>query len=1287
MARADDLERRFHEEWLGMVQPSGLVVSIPVLLDAQCFQRNPPALQQQLRLLAPDALLVNRTELLSALLDLPGDRFDRSEALPQDLAHYHEREAVTPTAALKRAVERSDAASDDLVPDTTTPASRAGRGYELLVLEVADGQDFDKPDGAAWSYPPALKLERLLRDTRVEIGLLISRAAVRLVYAPHGQAAGSIEFSIAAMVEPGGRPILDAMLMLLKRRRIDDTEWPLRRLLTESRERQANVTSALARQVFEALQILLDGLQDAEEERVALETALARGEAHVYAGILTVLLRMVFVLYAEDRGLLPMGDTLYEEHFSLLRLHAQLTEDRAAFPDTMTQRFGAWPRLLALFRTLFLGAHHRALQIPARRGELFDPDRFPFLEGRADVADEPAPARISDDVVHHVLDRLLVLERERLSYRSLDVEQIGSVYEKLMGYHVWRADAEAVCLRGEGSWVTAVEVLERPGAQRESFLVDDRGLPKTDAKKIATTLKDARSGDAVLRALDSVKRGGFDRNPPGRLVLQPGPERRRTSSHYTPRSLSEPVVRRALEPLLGAMGGAPTAEQILSLKICDPAMGSGAFLVEACRFLADQVVAAWARDPGCKESADPHERLMKARRLVAQRCLYGVDKNAMAVTLGRLSLWLVTMAADEPFTFVDHALKHGDSLVGLTDEQVRAFHWAPAEQTELFAKAIDRALDEALKQRQAILDKATCETEKCALEKESLHHRAEQAIAKARLIGDLCVGAFFVGDSNREREDERKARLEKVLRWNAAGGEPPDELVAMQRALREGERGVPAFHWPIEFPEVFHATRVDPLDGGGRERAAWMDAFIGNPPFMGGRGISGAFGDEYADWLEHAHSAGKAADYVAHFFRRADFLLGAHGTIGFVATKTIAQGDTRAGGLKTLLVEGARIYDAIPMMKWPGERDAAVSIATVHLAKGRLASLRGLGCRLEGRDVAGINSRLRSGVERPDPVALSANENLSFQGSILLGTGFILTPDERDELVRRSRRNGDRIAPFLGGDEVNSNAAQTFDRYVINFEELSIEEAKSWPDLLEILREKVKPERDRQNDRSAKTYWWRFLRPKAELYAAIAQHDRCLVTSLHSKHLVFAFQPVDRVFSHALQVFVIDDAARFAVLQSRLHERWARLLSSTMKADLRYAPSDCFENFPFPSPNVALETMGERLYDARDRLMAERNHGLTVLYNQLKDPLVHDPAIVELRRLHEEMDRAVLDAYGWRDIAVPPFVEPANANDRRAFAAFEDTVIDRLFALNAERAAAEASSRPPEPTTTKKRRA
>jgi len=307
-----------------------------------------------------------------------------------------------------------------------------------------------------------------------------------------------------------------------------------------------------------------------------------------------------------------------------------------------------------------------------------------------------------------------------------------------------------------------------------------------------------------------------------------------------------------------------------------------------------------------------------------------------------------------------------------------------------------------------------------------------------------------------------------------------------------------------------------------------------------------------------------------------------------------------------------------------------------------------------------------------------ADSGSSFVGSYVLGMGFVLAPEEREALVTKNRRNAERIFPYLGGEEVNTSPTQSFDRYVINFGEMSLEKAEEWPDLLSIVREKVKPERDQNNREIRKKYWWRFGETTPALYAALADRKRCLVTGIVTKHLMFSFQPTGRVFSHKLFVFPFETNSTFAVLQSRLHGAWTWLLSSTMKTDLNYSASDCFETFPFPQSDPrtkisALEDIGHRLYDARTAYMAETQQGLTQTYNKLKDPDCQDPDILHLRELHLEMDRAVLTAYGWADLAdkVPPFTTPQTQADKVALAAFEDVVIDRLFALNAERASAE----------------
>ena len=1307
-----DIETRFHEEWLGMVQPvDGLVVAVPVLADAQCMQRNGPEKQAELlALLAPvDGDDVGRRipdldRFLETFLGLGPDLFDRSDALPEDLSLYVPEggQTLRPTLGLRK-LESPIEGENDVAGDST-PASRAGARYAALLWDLPDGLELDRAEKTTgpWDYPASAKFDRLLRHCRVPVGMLTNRRVMRLVYAPHGESSGSITFRLRDMATVGGRPILDACVMLLGANRFFGAapEHQLPSLLAESRKRQANVTNALAAQVFSALETLLRGFEAADERDGGrlLRPAMEEGEDHVYGGLLTVLLRLVFVLYAEDRDLLPVQNEFYARNLSALGLFDQLQEDHGAYPDAMNRRFGAWGRLLALFRAIFVGADHGDLKMPARRGHLFDPHAYPFLEGRRPGESSPINSpeaqsavrvpTLDDETVFRVLEKLVVFEGQRLSYRTLDVEQIGSVYEALMGYHVQRIASPAVCLRPDRVWVTAEEAVQQSGARLEKWSRDEWGLATDQSKKLAAALKGAKDDESVLSALDAHQERGTERALPGRLVLQPGAERRRTSSHYTPRSLSAPIVRKTLEPLLSAMGGEPTSEQLLSLAVCDPAMGSGAFLVEACRFLGDQVVAAWTREGKLALVADAHDDVVNhARRLVAQRCLYGVDKNPYAVHLAKLSLWLVTLAKDEPFSFVDHALRHGDSLVGLDFEQIKSFHWKPGPQVELCRAELGLLLDEAVKLRQEIRALAGQRGPGVEQEKNRLLFDAEDALDKARLIADLAVAAFFSADNDKARNKERNHVLPLVTTWLERGGEPPAELVEAREALREGREsqpGVSPLHWGLEFPEVFYVDRPDPLDAGCLNRSACMDAFIGNPPFAGKNTLSEVAGPTYLEWLVSLHAGAHGnADLSAHFFRRAASLLGAHGTIGLIATNTISQGDTRSTGLRYLITrEGFSILDATRSMTWPGA--AAVSVSVVALGKGRPRDLV-RPRQLDDVVVDAINSQLRAGAERSDPLGLSVNAGHTYTGVRVSGAGFLLTGEERRQALLDDADNGAVIAPYLGGEEANSDPKQEPHRFVINFGRRTLDEAGAWQGLLGRVERLVKPLRDAVRENvgkggHGKKYWWQFVDRCDPLYQALGSRSRCLVAANVSKHLVFSWQPIDRIFANTLCVFALDTTSAFAVLQSRVHELWARMLSSSLEDRLRYAPSDCFETFPFPAPDprtvfAALEDIGAHLYEARARYMVETQQGLTQTYNRLKDPSCKDAPIVMLRALHEDLDRAVLAAYGC-DIPVPAFVTPMTDTATKALAAFEDEVIERLFALNAKRAAEEARDAP-----------
>lgn len=442
----------------------------------------------------------------------------------------------------------------------------------------------------------------------------------------------------------------------------------------------------LSGQVLGALHELLRGLHRAAPERIK---SLAESDPHhLYEGVLTCLMRLVFLLYAEDRDLLPSATEpklrqLWESGYSVKTLYARLLVDEALNPDTMDERRGGWGQLLAVFRLIHDG--HPGW-IARRGGKLFDPDAFPFLEGR-EGGSARADARIlpiSDGTILRIMHGLMTIEsrsasgakiRERLSYRSLDVELIGSVYETVMGFTTWRATEPMIALRDEKKLPTFIGVdslLAQKPTERQKWL-KERSI-KLSTKQMAA-VKQAQDVATLLAGLGSAI--DLRASPKGEPLsaeapyLQPTEERRRSGSHYTPRSLTEPIVRHALEPAFERMGPEAGPEAVLALLVCDPACGSGAFLVEACRQLGARLEQAWDMHEAERPTIPPDEdTATHARRLVAQRCLYGVDRNPMAVDLARLSLWLATLAREHEFSFLDHALKAGDTLVGLTRKQI-----------------------------------------------------------------------------------------------------------------------------------------------------------------------------------------------------------------------------------------------------------------------------------------------------------------------------------------------------------------------------------------------------------------------------------------------------------------------------------------------------------------------------------------------------------------------------------------------------------------------------------------
>jgi hypothetical protein len=436
-----------------------------------------------------------------------------------------------------------------------------------------------------------------------------------------------------------------------------------------------------------------------------------------------------------------------------------------------------------------------------------------------------------------------------------------------------------------------------------------------------------------------------------------------------------------------------------------------------------------------------------------------------------------------------------------------------------------------------------------------------------------------------------------------------------------------------------------------------FDAFVGNPPFAGKNTIAEGSPAGFLDWLKQLHPESHGnADLVAHFFRRCFDLLRPDGAMGLIATNTIAQGDTRSTGLRWICLHGGTIVAARKRYRWPGV--AAVVVSIVHVLKGAYSGER----TLDGHRVKQITAFLFDKGGHEDPKPLKANAGKSFVGSYVLGMGFTFddsgeadddTPGipspiaTMERLIAENPKNAEVIFPYIGGKEVNDSPTHAHHRYVINFGDRSEEECRSgWPGLMAIVERKVKPGRLENNRENYRRYWWQFAEKRADLVVALERYQRILTISCISNTLAFASIKTSHTFSHKLIVFPLENLSSLALLQSRIHEFWARTFASSMKDDLNYSPSDCFETFPFPSAlldstisdpahayhHQSLESIGERYIKFRAELMVSNNEGLTSTYNRFHDAAETSEGILELRRLHDAMDQAVLAAYGWSDV-------------------------------------------------------
>lgn len=1310
---------RHHAEWLSLVEVSGPFLTLPVLrriwptLDAV-----DPRTREALRVAfasGQDDPAAWIDFVLNGLLGW-GDAIRRAGMtdLALDVPEHDAR--VEPSFTLA---------------DPQTGAAR------LLGIACRPGvHPTARIVGEAWAATPADRAALLCRHHDVPLGLVTDGRWWALVWAPRGGVTTTAVFDSVTWPEAADRVVVRAFASLLHRRRFFavPAAETLPALLDESLKNQEEVTEALGVQVRRAVEQLVDAVG-----RHDLRTREAGGRgldevatAHdVYRAAVSVMMRVVFLLFAEERALLPADNDLYAAAYSAGRLCDDL-ERRAqeATAEELEYSTAAWHRLLALFGSVYHGVVHPRLDLPSYDGSIFDPAEHRWLES----------VMVDDRTVLHMLRSVQYVqikrERRRLSFRALDVEQIGYVYEGLLSYEGFRAEATMVGLVGKEGLEAEVPLrdLEQIAthtpdvpalavALAEEYKDSKIGSATALAKRLAPPAGAART-DALrlLLAATGNDRGLAERLLPffgllrrdlrdlpvviraGSLYVTQSSLRQHTGTHYTPRFLAEQVVDGALEPLVYSPGPLQTADkthwtprsstEILALRVADIAMGSGAFLVAACRYLADKLVEAWAVEGDIRartyvaaaapEAADAEADplIVAARREIIQHCLYGVDINPMAVEMAKLSLWLISMDPQRPFTFLDDRLIAGDSLLGITSlDQLEVMYLDAAKGRALHERSI---LDFTSGVRALITDVAD-QRRKLAgmpgddlIELDAKRHVLDQVRDKtdrARLFADLTVGGSLAHAGRGERAQRDAAIAAANYARLVTDGAPDADEHARDQAARwlatdqpDGGFDRHPLHWPLEFPEVF-------------ERGGF-DAIVGNPPFLGGLKLKTVMGEVYRNHLVDILGNGVrgirgTADLVAYFALRAHELINPAGQTGLIATNTLAQGDTRGVGLDQIVRGGVEIRQAVKSEEWPSH---SVMLHYCAVWTSRASVAPSASRLLDDLVVSGISSSLDP---KPliggAPERLASNVGIAFQGSNILGLGFTMQSEVAHQLIERNSRNGDILFPFLTGQDLNSRADSSASRWVINFQDWPQDRAAEYRECFDQVVRLVKPERDRNNLRIYRNYWWRFAAHRPNLSAAISALQRVIVIARVSKVVMPVLVPTGPVFSEMTVVFATEDPGMLAMLSSNPHYWWAISRSSTMKGDLRYAPTAVFETLALPELTTEMRMCGRRLDSYRRELMLARQAGLTATYNLVHSPSCRDGDIAELRTIHVAIDEAVVRAYGWDDLLAGGLDHGLHETRQgvryTVGPVVRQEILDRLLELNHERYAAEQQAK------------
>lgn len=1060
----------------------------------------------------------------------------------------------------------------------------------------------------------------------------------------------------------------------------------------ESLASGSRIREKLSEAVEQAMTSLANGFlihRDNDQLRNAVQNNnLEPSELYLY--LLRMVYRMLFLMVIEERNLIfpdkrdPAADrfrTLYYRHFSLKRLRALSMV--SLYVDSAQSDL--WESLKSTFRMFEDETIGDKMGIKSLGSGLFDPDALGDL----------ARVKLDNATFLKVLKILTTFKNDSgqmvtVNYGDLDVEEFGSVYEGLLEY-----DASISIVNGQPVF---------------SF----------------------------------VKGSG----------------RSSSGSHYTPEELVKPLIKHSLDyliedclnkpeerlqvsspgsgevPRLGRDGGVnkkPLQERaLLSLKVADVACGSGHILLSAARRIALEL----ARVRTGEDQPSPLSNRM-ALRDVIKNCIYGVDKNPLAVELCKVALWLESHSPGEPLGFLDHHIKCGDSIVGLAHREElekgipdEAFKTLPGDEKEIasailkknkaerklrdredsgvqltMTSSMENTVQEAMAEYRTLSQLPERTPEEIRTKEKSYRKFLDsKGYTWLKAMADTQVAQFFIPKTRANQpylitDADYRTMLRGFAGWQ-------NQQTAKAVAVEQDKR---FFHWFLEFPEIFQ-------QGG-------FDCILGNPPFLGGLRISLNNGLDYLGFLIYNNpGTGGTSDLVSYFFRKAYSLIKNDSFISLISTNTISQGATRKGTLEYIIEKGGKITHAIKTIEWPGQASVYVSLLSIFKGNWNKSFY------LNNKSVRNISSFLDEETDKIGPLILKSNESKSYMGSFVLGSGFIISREEYNQLIVENIRNKEVLFPYIGGDDINTNIDQSPSRFIIFFKEFELKYCQeNYPKVFEIIERRVRPERESITySKKASKKWWIYERSRMELYDKINDLQRLLVISTNTKPVAFVFINKDVVIDIKAVAFIFDSSKFFSILQSTLHTSWAWKYGTTLGVGtLTYTPSEIFHTYPFP-PHLDikngedLEIIGEDYHQIRCQLMLKMQLGLTKTYNAFNTPDIKPeitPAalqgkdkkaiekqygkemwnlwnhlqktpgtcsieeviagIVRLRELHVEMDNAVLVAYGWdSDSEYGPAIQLRHdfyevdylpENDRIRFTIHPDSrreVLKRLLELN-----------------------